>query len=205
MIKPSVLKNSKKQNVCVVSSWFSCSLIDQQHGAQWAESKWELNRQHQGFVALCSLPAWGSKFSHHRVGWSPWRLQIALCFTPVSWMCFSFCLIYFFFFIFHYLSMFFPTACPRLSYVLHQGSCMQMKAQGFFFPGLVGRWAVLVLTIPVCVCVCVCAQTLVNSSRTVKVSSFPLCWPFDGMKESEGRGCLYLLQRCITPGRRSIL
>lgn len=120
----------------MVSSWFSCSLIDQQHGAQWAESKWELNRQHQGFVALCSLPAWGSKFSHHREGWSPWRLQIALCFTPVSWMCFSFGLIYFFFFhlplsvhVFsHCLSS--PQLCssPRQ---LHAD-----ESSGIFFPGV---------------------------------------------------------------------
>ncbi len=37
----------------------------------------------------------------------------------------------------------------------------------------------------VCVYVCTCA---VNTSRTVKVSSFSLWWPFDGMRESGGEG-----------------
>lgn len=139
-----------KQSVCVVSSWFSCSLIDQQHGAQWAESKWELNRLHQGFVALCSPPAWGSKFSHHRVGWSPELLQIALCFTPVSWLalCPSFFLLPL---SVHFLS-------PALSSLLFCSSPKQLPADEssviYFFPGVAEEWVALVLKILLCVCVC---------------------------------------------------
>lgn len=40
----------------------------------------------------------------------------------------------------------------------------------------------------VCFCLCTFMCALVNTSRTVKVSSFPLCRPFDGMKESGVRG-----------------
>lgn len=133
----------------MVSSWLSCSLIDQPHGAQWAESKWELNRLHQGFVALCSPPAWGSKFSHHRVGWSPGLLQIALCFTPVSRLalCFAFFL----------LPLSVHSLPPALSSLLLCSSPRQLHTDEscrFFFLGLAGEWATLVLTVLVCVCVC---------------------------------------------------
>lgn len=174
----------------MVSSWFSCSLIDQQHWTQWAQSKWELNRLHQGFVALCSLPAWGSKFSHHRAGWSPGLLQIALCFTPVSWLalCFAF---------------FFPSSsticpcflpCPVLSSVVFfskaAAACRwKLWFFLFFFSGVswkVGRPGTDNPSVCLCVCLCVCTCALANTSRTVKVSSFPLCRPFDGMKERGG-------------------
>lgn len=138
-----------KQSVCVVSSWFSCSLIDQQHGAQWAESKWELNRLHQAFVALCSLPVCGSKFSHHTVRWSPELLQIALCFTPVSWL--ALCL---FFFSSSTICPF-SLPCPVLSSVLFITKAAACRWKLFIF--FRGSWRVGCPGIEnptVCLCVC---------------------------------------------------
>lgn len=135
--------------VCVVSSWFSCSLIDQQHGAQWAESKWELNRLHQGFVALCLGIEVLSSQGGMKSG----------AFTD-SPLFYSGQLIGCFFF-FLYLSIFvLLCSCPLFCYVV-QGSCMQMKAPCFFF--FQGQFKVSEYH-SLCVCVCVQYSELFQDS-----------------------------------------
>lgn len=147
----------------MVSSWFSCSQIDQQHGAQWAESKWELNRLHQG-LAVCSLPAWGSKFSQHRAftdsplfysGQLIGSVLFASFFSP-STIC---------------LHVFSP-ALSSVMFFTKAAACGWKLFVLFFYLRLARDWGVLVRAIRVCVCVR--ARALVNTSRTVKVSSFPL-------------------------------
>lgn len=78
---------------CVVSSWFSSSLIDQQHGA---ESKRELNGLHQGFVALSGDRS--SLITDNPLFYSSQLIDSVLCFLSF----------------FHYLPIFLSPArsCP---------------------------------------------------------------------------------------------
>lgn len=76
-----------------------------------------------------------------------------------------------------------------------------MKAGFFLFSGVSWRAGCPGTDNP-SVCFCLCVHMCVcNTSRTVKVSSFPLWQPFGVMKESWGgverRGCLYFLLRCM--------
>lgn len=139
IIKIFCLKPVKTE--CVVSSWFSCSLIDQQQGA---ESKQELNRLHQGFAAL-----WRSKFSHHGAPTDP------PLFYLVGWL--ALCFVFPFFF--RDLFICYPLSSLVLCCFLYQGSWMQIKALFHAVALFTG------------VCFCLCRLVLMNTSKTVKVSS----------------------------------